>query len=88
MSNGSFARYLECWVKSDISSDIAGRPLPVQVIIGAHDAAINAELMQATYLNSYPNAQLSTITEAGHYPVEETPVLLAALVERFLRQTA
>ena len=86
LRNGSFARYLECWVTSDISSDIAGKPLPVQVVIGAHDKAINAEFMQATYLNSYPNAQLSTITEAGHYPMEETPALLAALVEQFLRR--
>jgi pimeloyl-ACP methyl ester carboxylesterase len=86
LSNGAFLRYLEAWVKSDISTEIAGKQLPVMVIIGAHDEALNAKLMRATYLKWYPNAQLSTIADAGHYPVEETPVILAALIERFLRQ--
>ena len=86
LHNGAFARYLETWVKSDISARIAGQRLPVQIILGAHDAGLNAELMGATYLKWYPNARLSTIADAGHYPMEETPVLLAALVERFMRE--
>ena len=88
LRNGAFKHYLETWVKSDISGEINGMAVPVQVIIGAHDAALNEELMRNTYLRWYPNAKLSTIEHAGHYPTEETPAILAGLIECFLRAVA
>lgn len=61
-----------------------GNPVRVLVIVGEHDAALSAGLMRATWLACYPNATLGVMPNAGHYPVDETPVALATSVERFL----
>ena len=64
----------------------AGKTL---VISGYHDAsgdpALNADVMNATYLTWYPNSELEVMANAGHYPMDETPVALATSIENFLR---
>ena len=61
-----------------------GIATPMKVIIGAHDPDLNADAMRATFLTWYPNCELTTIADAGHYAVDETPILLAALLHAFL----
>ena len=39
---------------------------------------------RATWMRHYPKAQLQVVANAGHYPMDETPIILATLVERFL----
>lgn len=80
----TIARYLESWSRGDFSAEVAGLPLPVQVIVGEHDAGLDAALMRDTWLRWYPNAELTVIANAGHYPMDETPVALATAVEAFL----
>jgi pimeloyl-ACP methyl ester carboxylesterase len=82
----AFSGYLQSWAKTDFSAAIKGNPVPIKVIIGAHDQALTAEIMQATYLASYPNAELEVMANAGHYPMNETPVALATSIEAFLRR--
>ncbi|MDR3464838.1 MAG: alpha/beta hydrolase [Xanthobacteraceae bacterium] len=81
----AFAAYLTAWTKTDIHAGILGNPVPVRVIVGAHDGALTADVMTATYLAWYPNASLEVMTNAGHYPMNETPVALATSIEAFLR---
>lgn len=81
----AFAAYLRAWAKTDFHADIAGKATPVKVIVGANDAALTAEIMKATYLAWYPNAELEVMANAGHYPMNETPVALATAIEGFLR---
>lgn len=81
----AFGAYLASWARSDISAAVDGNPVPVKVYVGAHDPALNADFMQQTWLRWYPNAQLETIANAGHYPMDETPVALATSMEAFLR---
>lgn len=57
----------------------------MKVIVGEHDLALTAEVMRATWLSHYPNAELEEIPNSGHYPMYETPLALAASVETFLR---
>ncbi len=56
------------------------------MIVGEHDPALNPAVMQATYLQSYPDAELEVMANAGHYPMHETPVALATSIESFLRR--
>jgi pimeloyl-ACP methyl ester carboxylesterase len=80
----AFAGYLEAWAKTSFVERIQGKPLPVLVIAGEHDPALGAATCQATWMQHYPNAQLQVMANAGHYPMDETPVALASVVERFL----
>jgi pimeloyl-ACP methyl ester carboxylesterase len=41
--------------------------------------------MRQTWLTHYPKATLAVMRNAGHYPMEETPLALATSMERFLR---
>ena len=82
----AFAAYLLAWAETDFVSEVAGSSNPVQVIVGEHDPSLTADVMKATYLQYYPNAQLEVVANAGHYPADETPVALATTIERFLDQ--
>jgi pimeloyl-ACP methyl ester carboxylesterase len=82
----AFSAYLRSWAKRDFSAAIKGNPVPIKVIVGAHDQALTAEVMRATYLAWYPNAELEMMANAGHYPMNETPVALATSIEAFLRK--
>lgn len=81
----AFAGYFESWVSAELTAAIQGKPHPVKVIVGEHDMALTPEFMKETYLKSYPNCQLEVMTNAGHYPMNETPVALAQSIESFLR---
>ena len=82
----AFAGYLPSWGKSDFHEEIEGNPVPMLVAVGEFDGGITAAVMQATYMQWYPNAELTVVANAGHYPMNETPVAFATLVESFLRR--
>ncbi|MGO9360491.1 MAG: alpha/beta fold hydrolase [Xanthobacteraceae bacterium] len=81
----AFAAYLQAWAKTDFHAEIKGNAVPVKVIAGANDSALTADVMKATWLAWYPNASLEVMPNAGHYPMDETPVALATSIEAFLR---
>lgn len=76
--------YLESWARADIVEQVKGNPVPVKVIAGEHDPSLSADVLEHTWLEYYPNAELEVIRNAGHYPMHETPVILATIVEEFL----
>jgi pimeloyl-ACP methyl ester carboxylesterase len=82
----AFSGYLPSWARSDFHQEIEGSPVPILVAIGESDGGINEDLMRATYMRWYPNAQLVVIANSGHYPMNETPVAFATLMESFLRR--
>jgi pimeloyl-ACP methyl ester carboxylesterase len=84
-TQAAFAGYLLAWAKSDFHAAVIGSEIPIKVIVGQYDGAITAEAMQATFLQWYKHAELETIANAGHYPMNETPVALATSMEKFLR---
>ncbi|CAM5615646.1 esterase [Streptomyces avidinii] len=81
----AFAAYLASWQPLDLSAAVKGNTVPVLVLVGAHDLAITADVMRATWQVSYPNCRVQPIEGAGHYPPHETPVAFATEVEAFLR---
>ena len=82
----AFAAYLEAWAHTDFSAQVHGNPVPVQLVVGEHDPALGAAVMEQTFLAQYPNASLEVLANAGHYAMYETPVALLTCVERFLDQ--
>lgn len=83
-TQAAFADYLVAWAKTDFSEEIKGNETPVKVIVGEHDPALNADFMRDTYLAWLPNAELEVCANAGHYPMQETPVWLATSMEAFM----
>jgi len=82
----AFAAYFTAWSTTAFAERIQGQTLPVLAIAGQHDPAINLDVIKGTWLQHYPNARLEVMENAGHYPMDETPVALATSIERFLRE--
>jgi pimeloyl-ACP methyl ester carboxylesterase len=82
----AFAAYLESWAKDSFADQVQGNPAAVKVIVGEHDPALSAAVMEQTWLAFYPNAELDVLANAGHYPMFETPAALVASIEGFLGQ--
>lgn len=82
----AFAAYFPAWVDTDFSAEIAGLH-PVKVLVGEHDPTFSAALMAETYLRRYPLATVEVLKNAGHYPMNEAPLALAAAIESFLADT-
>lgn len=86
-AEAAFAAYFQAWADTDFSDEISGGH-PVKVLVGEHDPTFNADLMSKTYLRRYPHAILETLKNAGHYPMNETPLALVAALESFLLASA
>lgn len=87
----AFGDYLLAWGREDFSAKVAGDEIgrvPVKVIVGENDPAVGADLAQQTWLKLHPGAELEVMSNAGHYPMWETPVALATTVEGFLARGA
>ncbi|WP_273804854.1 alpha/beta fold hydrolase [Providencia rettgeri] len=87
ISNSSleaFSAYFYSWADTDFSEEIIGSH-PVKVLVGEHDSTFNTELMARTYLRRYPHATVEIMENAGHYPMNETPLVLVRIIECFLK---
>ncbi|MER7519191.1 alpha/beta hydrolase [Streptomyces sp. NPDC126499] len=80
----AFRAYLDSWSRTDFHERVRDNPAPVLLVVGAHDPALGAETMEATWLRWYPNARLTVLPDAGHHAPEETPKDLAEAIEAFL----
>jgi len=82
----AFAAYFLAWSGTDFSGEVqaTASKLPLLALVGEHDPRFDADLMRRTYLAWYPHARLEVLGNAGHYPMNETPLALAASIEAFL----
>jgi pimeloyl-ACP methyl ester carboxylesterase len=83
----AFAAYLQAWAQSDFSDLAKSQPeprRPVKVIVGVNDPALSADVMEQTWLVFFPEAEMTILPDAGHYPMFEAPVSLATSIEEFL----
>lgn len=79
--------YYRMWIEGDFSDEVAHfRPdTPLRVIGGRQDLPGFAEAhYRATLATWFPNIDLQFISDAGHFPMYETPPLLAAMIEAHL----
>ena len=82
----AYTDYLTAWTKTDFAEASKGLETPLLVCPGEFDQALTADVMKQTYMEWYPNATLEVLPNSGHYPMQETPVHLATVMERFMRQ--
>jgi pimeloyl-ACP methyl ester carboxylesterase len=80
----AFAAYLASWSAEDFHHEVVGVDVPFKIIVGAHDPDLTADVMRATLLKWFPRAELEVFADAGHYAIDETPIALATVVQRFL----
>ena len=81
------AKYVEMWGRENISEGARGVKTPMLIVAADRDAPpFQAGALNASTLPFYPNGRLVSLSECGHYPMQEQPPLLATLIERFLSE--
>ena len=75
---------LVAWAEPDFLAEIAGSEHEMLVIPGEHDPALGEATVRQTWEPHFPNCRIEVMPNAGHYPMFETPVQLATVIERFL----
>jgi pimeloyl-ACP methyl ester carboxylesterase len=81
----AFAAYLQAWARSDFAARAkVDTETPVKLIVGVNDPAMSADVMEQTWLAFFPDAEMTILPDAGHYPMFESPVSLATSIEEFL----
>ena len=83
-TRAAFAGYLEAWMKTDFSARMQGMAQRMKVLVGEHDPAMTPQLMNETILAWNHRAEMDILPNCGHYPMLETPVYLATVMERAL----
>jgi uncharacterized peroxidase-related enzyme len=81
--------YYRMWLETDFSTAIkkARIKLPFLVIGGRKDLpGFQEDFLRSTFGAWYEKALFSFIEDAGHYPMQETPVLLGSLIEGFIER--
>ncbi|MBR8655279.1 alpha/beta hydrolase [Achromobacter sp. Marseille-Q0513] len=78
------SRYLRMLTTTHFVEDVQGLETPFLVIVGDKDPGLGADAMKQTFLAWHPNAELATVPNCGHYPMQECPPYFVQLVERFL----
>ena len=66
--------------------EVQGLPIPILAIVAENDTGLGGASMQQAFLAWHPNAELLTIANCGHYPMQECPPHFVTVVERFLRK--
>jgi len=81
----AFAAYFRSWSGDDVQELLGAVDHPMLVIGGRHDRSITEEVLRATWMARFPQAELSLMPDSGHYPMAEAPLSLAARLEGFLK---
>ena len=84
----AFARYGASFVDDDYSAGAASATAPLLALVGRYDGGVREEIIRAVFPALYPQAEIRVIENAGHYPMQETPVHLATLIEEFIGRHA
>ena len=80
----AFAAYLKSWSGDNFMDDVAAIEHPILVVGGAYDTSLTEEVLRASWMAGFPQAQLQILPDAGHYPMMECPLSLASRIETFL----
>ena len=79
--------YMRMFTQTNFADRIKGTATPYLVVVGGYDAEGHSkEVMQQTFGKWMKNCKIEVFAESGHYPMQEQPVLLAAAIEKFIRE--
>lgn len=82
------AAYVSMFAGPGFTSEVAGFAKPVLVIAGGHDSGpFEESSLRLAFVPLYQNLTVTTLASSGHYPMQEVPVFLATLMERFVLET-
>lgn len=84
----AFRKYFFMWTAEDFAADMAGVSVPFLALTGEHDAGVPTDFVKATILAWMPQAELHILRNAGHYPMQETPIHFVTVCEDFLGRHA
>lgn len=79
--------YYRMWLETDFSDEVrrAQVKTPMLIIGGRQDLpGFKEDHLRKTFGAWYPNTTFAFITDAGHYPMQETPVYLATVIQDFI----
>jgi len=82
----AFHDYMLAWTETDFSDGVKGNMTPILILVGEYDQAITVDVIAQSMGKWYPNATIETIKNSGHFPMSETPVRLATLIENYLKK--
>jgi len=78
--------YLDMFAHVDFSDEVDGSEIPLLVVLGRNDIdAFQPSAIGQTFGRWYKNVEIMQIANAGHYPMQETPVRYATMVQTFIR---
>jgi 3-oxoadipate enol-lactonase len=81
--------YLDMFDKSDFHEEVEGLPVPVTVFLGENDLPFfQPDYIQGTFGKWYSNLKIVISPNAGHYPMQETPVFYASALDAHLKAQA
>lgn len=78
------AAYLRSWADDDLSSLVRGCPVETIVLAGMNDPTITPQACEAAFGDCFAHATIEALHNSGHYPMDEIPLALGAIVSRFL----
>ena len=81
------AAYVEVFGRQGMPDPVTAVEVPVLAVTGEEDAEpMRAAAVRAGLAALCPDLEVVPLLQCGHYPMQEVPVLLAAVLERFLRR--